>query len=171
MATSVDEPINNITPSASLDDCCEYGPVVAQVGNGKIFIPSIFTPDGNGINDLFQISADANISRIDTFLVMTFYGDTIFNKNNITEIIPENGFDGQVLDTVFATKYLYTIVVTSVDEVKRGFSGNICCVPCDHPLGIPRPTNIGSCGFSTQYDPVNGYDPTIDSGETLDCFD
>ncbi len=171
VATSVpDEPLAPST-SDSLDDCCVFGPTVANVGNGKIFIPSIFTPDGNGMNDYFQISADSNILRIDTFLVATFYGDTIFRKYNITEMTPENGFDGMVLDTVFAVKYIYTVVITSKDSIKRAFNGYVCSVPCDGPLGIPRPENIGNCGFSTQYDPVNGYNPGTNSGEALDCFE
>jgi len=171
-ATSKDDDYNDFQSFELLQSCCDSNPTAAEIGLGKIYIPTAFTPDGNGLNDLFQISADTNISKIDTFLVFNqTTGATVFNKLNITEIIPENGFDGIVADTIIATQYEYLLVVTSKDNVQEKFFGLVCCLPCQMPLNIPTPNSIDNCAFSIQYDPINGYDNSIDSGEALDCFD
>lgn len=171
VATSKDEDFEDLDPSAFIADCCEANPVDAEVGAGKIYIPTIFTPDGNGLNDIFQISADSNILRIDTFLVTDqVTGNIVFNKMNITEITAENGFDGVVSDTIIATQYFYQIIVTSTDSVRQQFFGGICCLPCQEPLNIPTPASIGNCAYPIQYDVINGYDETIDAGEDLDCL-
>ncbi|MBR9916069.1 MAG: hypothetical protein GYB32_14855 [Algicola sp.] len=168
MATSYDEDYDQ----NPFDECCEIDPYFTEVGMGKVYIPTAFTPDNNGINDYFQISADANIARIDTFLIRTEKPrDSIFYRTNITDIVPQNGFDGVVGDTILAALYQYYIVVTSNDGVTESFSGTVCCIPCARPLNLPPPSFIDNCAYPVQYDPLNGYDPSIDSGETVECFD
>ncbi len=171
VATSQDEDFEDLDPSVLVANCCFNNPVIAEVGAGNIYIPTIFTPDGNGLNDVFQISADDNIARIDTFLVTDqITGNIVFNKINITEITADNGFDGLVSDTIIATQYLYQIIVTSTDSVRQQFFGAVCCIPCQEALNLPSPDSIGNCAYPIQYDMINGYDDTIDPGEDLDCF-
>lgn len=152
--------------------CCQDAPIEANLGNGKFFIPTIFTPDGNGINDYFQVSADANILRIDTFWVFDLSnGDTVFYQTNITDITQENGFDGVYQDTIMAAQYGYSICLTSSDQQKSLVGGLICSVPCVDPLNIAEPMNISNCAFASQHNFITGYDSSADSGEDLDCFD
>lgn len=170
-ATSKDVDVDDFEPKNYLSVCCYTEPKELNIGLGSIYVPTIFTPDGNGINDFFQISADSNILRIDTFLVFNqFFGDTVFSATNITDIIPTNGFDGVVSDTVAATQYSYQIFVTSVDNVKVQVFGEICALPCEMPLNIPVPDSLENCAFPIQYDVINGYDENIDSQEDLNCF-
>ena len=168
-ATSRDE---DIAPEDYLSGCCLTEPIELNVGSGSFYVPTMFTPDGNGINDLFQISADSNILQIDTFTIFNqFTGDIVFEERDITEIIPENGFDGIVADTVAATQYSYYLVITSTDNVTVRVSGLICSLPCEEPLNVPRPDNLGDCAFPIQYDEVSGaYNENIDSQEDLNCF-
>ncbi|MGB1206846.1 MAG: hypothetical protein ACPG5B_14450 [Chitinophagales bacterium] len=169
-ATSQDED-GFIEPESLISLACTSAPFEAQVGNGNIFIPTIFTPDGNGINDFFQISADSNILQIDTFTIIHFTSfDTVFHQLNISDIIPTNGFDGVVNDTIRAGYYAYVIVVTSDNGVSQSFTGELTSIPCQDTLGLPRPQNLDNCAFSTQHDFINGYDSTIESNEALDCF-
>lgn len=158
-------------PEAFITDCCVGDPVQANVGNGRIFIPTAFTPDGNGVNDFFQISADSNILMIDTFLVLNpIDTDTFFNETNIADFTPENGFDGVIGDTVVAVQYDYQIVVTSKDNVTLRFVGKICCLPCTIGSSFFAPDSLNNCAFSSQYDPAVGFDASISSGENLNCF-
>jgi hypothetical protein len=155
----------------TIDSCCQFVPTETDLGNGKIFIPTIFTPDGNGINDYFQVVADANILRLDTFMVIDQgTNDTVFYAINITDIIPENGFDGVQNDTIVAAQYRYLVWVTSEDMQSGVYSGLICSVPCVEPLDVPSPLGLGSCAFASQHNFIDGYDPAADSGEELDCF-
>jgi hypothetical protein len=169
VATSQDKPY---LYDPTITTCCQDAPFESNVGNGNFFIPTIFTPDGNGINDLFQVSADANILKIDTFLVFDVTnGDTVFYQTDITDIVPENGFDGVYQDTIVAAQYGYTIWLTSEDQQRRAVSGLVCCIPCVDPLNIAEPMNISNCAFASQHNFITGYDSSADSGENLDCFE
>ncbi len=168
-ATSKD---TDFEPGENLNNCCFTEPIELNVGAGSIYVPTMFTPDGNGINDLFQISADSNILKIDTLTIFNqFSGDIVFDETNITEIIPENGFDGIVADTITATQYNYFLVVTSKDNVTMRINGFICSLPCEAMLNISRPDSLSNCAFPIQYDEVTGtYDENIESQEDLNCF-
>ena len=169
-ATSQDKDLFG-EPEAFISIGCLNAPTAAQVGNGKIFIPTAFTPDNNGINDFFQIVADSNISQINSFLIYHFPSlDTVFNQQNITDIIPTNGFDGVRNDSINASLYFYKITVTSANNISQTFDGDVISIPCQEPLDLPAPTHLDNCAFLSQYDIINGYDSSIDSGETLDCF-
>lgn len=164
-----DEPITNAT---LISECCSRNVQEAEVGSAKIFIPSIFTPDGNGINDFFQISTDTSMLRIDTFFVFDqINGDTVFNSVNIEEIIPENGFDGVVMDSVIATQYAYRITVTSKDSITETFRGRVCCIPCVESLNLPTPRGLMNCTFSSQYTEEGGFDSDNVPNEDMNCFE
>ncbi|MEW7279011.1 hypothetical protein ABW636_10490 [Aquimarina sp. 2201CG1-2-11] len=176
MATSNDDDTHDQTFT---EHCCNQIPISKKVGNGMIYIPSIFTPDNNGVNDIFQISIDSNIVKIDTFLISReiFVGgrnkiDTVFNKTNITEITSKNGFDGKISDSIPPQAlYQFTIVVSSKDSITKKFTGNICAIPCQKNTENSEPDNFESCAFSSQFDPKKGYDPNIEPDEDISCFD
>lgn len=172
IATSMIEEPSYLSDDSTITNCCIDLPTTASIGAGKIFIPNIFTPDNNGINDVFQIIADSAIAQIDTFQIFDIQLDSIvFSKVNITDINPSTGWDGVVNDTIVPSRYLYFIVVSSTDSIQHFFNGAVCCVPCTSPTGVTRPVNLSNCGFATQYDVSTGiYDPNTSSLEELDCF-
>ena len=153
-------------------NCCTGTPFVAAVGAGNVFIPNAFTPDGDGINDFFQISADTGIMRIDTMEIYDqIGGGMIFSSMNITDISPTTGWDGTITDTIVAAQYTYHIILTSTDSVRRTFSGIFCSIPCDNIVEGTAPLNLGNCIFSTQLDIDTWmFDSSTPSQEDLDCF-
>jgi len=153
------------------ESCCSRNPTNVELGAGRLYIPTVFTPNGNGLNDFFQVSVDADIASIDTFMIVDWYtGDTVFYEVDMTEIIPENGFDGVVNDTVRAAEYYYQIVVTSTDNVSGKFGGSVCCLPCTEPLNVSIPPSLENCAFPIQFNVNTGYDENIDPAEDIDCF-
>lgn len=172
VATSEEDEDDYLPEDPSIESCCDTGVIEVAVGNGKIFIPSIFTPDGNGVNDYFYVSVDSNILRLDTFLIYSSNPfDTLYYEVNVTDFSPDNGFDGIVSDTIVAAKYGYILFVTSKDSVTRVVTNTVCCIPCVEPLGVDRPVGIEACGFSSQHNFETGYDFSAESGEPLDCFE
>lgn len=134
VATSVEDEDDYLPEDPSIESCCDTGVREMGVGNGNIFLPSIFTPDGNGINDYFFVSADSNILRLDTFLIYSLDAyDTLYYGVDVTDFSPKNGFDGVVNDTVMAARYGYSLYVTSKDSVTRILTGTLCCIPCVEP--------------------------------------
>ena len=70
------------------------------------FVPNVFTPNGDGLNDTFE----PKMSNIESYKIMIFnrWGDLIFTSKN-----PANQWDGTVNDNpVQIDVYVYKIVVT-----------------------------------------------------------
>jgi gliding motility-associated-like protein len=82
--------------------------------NNRIFIPNAFSPDGDGINDNFNISYNNNPFPISHFVLHIFnrWGEEIFQSDDITQ-----GWDGKKNGNLCpGGVYVYKIVF-SVDGV------------------------------------------------------
>lgn len=172
VATSQEDDIY-LSDDSDTISCCTYAPTLSALGDGNIFIPSAFTPDGDGVNDFFQVVANPGIAQIDTFEIRRLENDSlIFLATNITNINPTTGWDGMVNDTIVPARYSYRIQLTANDNTTDVYDGIVCCFPCAEPSGFAEPLNLGSCIFATQYDPSSGtFNSNTPSGEALDCFE
>ncbi len=59
-----------------------------------VFIPNSFSPNGDGINDIFFINAGAGIEEIISFQVYDRWGEMIFEKNHFPPNDPVFGWNG-----------------------------------------------------------------------------
>ncbi|MCB0567908.1 MAG: gliding motility-associated C-terminal domain-containing protein [Phaeodactylibacter sp.] len=68
----------------------------------RFAVPNTFTPNGDGINDYFNLLASEGVPRVLTFQVFNRWGQMVYDNEN-----PEKGWDGgfngepQVADTYF----------------------------------------------------------------------
>lgn len=156
----------------SITNCCINDGQMARVGLGQLYIPSAFTPDGNGINDYFQVFPDSFVLAIDTFIVEDFSGfSQVFLATDMTDFSEENGFDGVVNDTIVARRYRYAIKVNALGAEPSWVRGEFCAIPCVVPAEQREPINFMRCGYGTQFRMPGGYDPEAEIGEPLDCFE
>ena len=172
-ATSIEEDDIFIVDGDRVTQCCAEPSQVHVVGNGTVFVPNIFTPDGNGINDFFQIIADTGIARIDTFRIWNANVDTLlYQTESITSFTPNNGWDGAVNDTIRPGQVYFQILVSSTDSVQQSIFGYLCVLPCIDPIAEPRPLNLTECIFANQFSFTDSI-PDINnpSFEDLDCFE
>ena len=152
--------------------CCPgFEQNVHLVGNGRIFIPSAFTPDGDGINDVFYVMADTGIARIDLSVFSLERPDTVFAALGVTEFTAANGWDGTELGVIVPKTYEYRARVTADDGTERFFNGGVCSLPCREPTGLPRPSGVGFCQFTDQVDATGFFSDSIRTVEVLDCFE
>lgn len=172
LATSIDE--YDIITDGSIDGCCSTGVVIDSLGGGVVFIPDIFTPNSDGLNDVFQVEADSNIARVDSFRVFTIPDDSLVfaASYNLSDANNSNGFTGLVNDTIIPQQYRYEINLTALNGETRFYNGYVCCLPCNAPLNQPAFGTLEYCGFATKFNSETGlYDYTNPSYETLECFD
>lgn len=170
VATQVEDDIDY--EDESIIYCCFNDGQTLQIGLGQLYIPSAFTPDGNGVNDYFQVFPDSFVLSIDTFVVEYLNGsERVFFATDMTDFSEENGFDGVVDDTIVARQYYYSIKVNALGAEPRWVSGRFCAIPCVAPSEQSEPINFMRCGYGSQFRIPGGYDPEAEIGEPLDCFE
>jgi gliding motility-associated-like protein len=97
--------------------------------NRKVFIPSAFTPDLNGLNDKFTVFAGPDVINIKSLSVFDRWGNHIYIAENLPPSDPSQGWDGtfngQKMDpAVFA----YVAEVVFIDGVILKYSGDVALI-------------------------------------------
>ncbi|MBI3520727.1 MAG: gliding motility-associated C-terminal domain-containing protein [Bacteroidetes bacterium] len=95
-----------------------------------IYIPNAFTPDGNGLNDVFQplgVGIDEDDYRLDIF---DRWGENIFTSNNFRK-----GWDGTVKGGSKMAEqgvYTYKLVVRDIQGGKHPYVGHVTVIKKDN---------------------------------------
>ena len=97
---------------------------VAKTRN--VFIPTAFSPDGDGINDLFTIHAGADVARIKSFLLFNRWGESVheayhFTPNNLA-FSWDGRYRGQLLN---AGVYVYFAEIEFIDGEVILYKGDV----------------------------------------------
>lgn len=151
-------------------DACTVPPVVAAIGDsGALYVPNIFTPNGDVCNDVFQVKG-MHIASFD-LRIETLNGNQVFATTNIDDAWDGTDSNG---DPVRSTLYDYFVTVTDLAGQSYSFNGQVAVV---------RPSNLGGmgggldegetfeiqncddCVFPDQIDPRNG--PVYQTGQQL----
>jgi gliding motility-associated-like protein len=95
----------------------------------QIFIPNVFSPNGDGINDTFFPNAGPTIVNVPTMMLFDRWGNLLFEQRNFPPNNPQMGWDGRykgkVLDpAVFA----YLIKVELVTGEIISLTGDVTLV-------------------------------------------
>ena len=84
------ESTNYIVMLTDVNGCINYDTVKVEViANTLLLLPTAFSPNGDGVNDLFRISKWLNIKKLITFNVYNRWGEVVFSTSDINA-----GWDG-----------------------------------------------------------------------------
>jgi len=94
--------------------------------NRDIYIPNAFSPNSDGINDIFTVYGKEVIEEIEEIMVFNRWGTKVFERRNIPANNEAFGWDGtfngkKLNPAVFA----YYVRVRFVDGITKGFSGDL----------------------------------------------
>ena len=79
----------------SADNCTTIDSVAVIIENRRrVFIPSAFSPNNDGINDFLAIFTGAEVVQVKAFEVFSRWGDQIFSQKNFEPNDPSLGWDG-----------------------------------------------------------------------------
>lgn len=91
---------------------------------GRVQIPNIFTPDGDGVNDSFGILTKAGKEAVSEMQVWNRWGQLVFQSK-----APQARWDGTYRGQPSASDvYAYRIVVSCPDGVMKVYAGSVALV-------------------------------------------
>lgn len=119
------QPKTNTTYFVKVTDgnnCVGYDSVNLGVySKNVLLIPTGFSPNGDGVNDVFKIAKHLNVKTLNYFEVYNRWGEKVFSTTNI-----EHGWDGTYKgDPVPNGTYNWQIQITNYDNEKITKAGNI----------------------------------------------
>lgn len=92
-----------------------------------VFIPNIFSPDGDNINDVFFIQAGQSVTSVRAFQVFNRWGETVYEYYNFQPNNPNIGgwdgtFRGEVMDPAV---FVYYAEIEFIDGLIEIFKGDV----------------------------------------------
>ncbi len=127
-------PINDVTVTATVFDvngCSGRDDMFIKVNKDRrVYFPTAFSPNHDGINDIFQISADQRqITMIKSFVIFNRWGAIV---HQATDFMPDDmtfGWDGGAKDgSINPGVYVYFAEIKFIDGVVIKYTGDITVV-------------------------------------------
>ena len=79
----------------SIDDCVDSDSILVTVDKRRrVFIPNVFTPNFDGVNDRLVIYGGPEVAQVRSFQVYSRWGELIFERNNFAPNEISLGWDG-----------------------------------------------------------------------------
>ncbi len=126
-------PLSSITYTAVVTDtagCSASDSVQVVVKKQRaLFIPNIFSPDGDGFNDRFYIQAGPEVARLLDFRIYDRWGNLVYE---VAELAPNDyaaGWDGSWRDQPAQQGvYVFTFVAEYLDGTTQRYRGDVTLV-------------------------------------------
>jgi len=94
-----------------------------------VYIPNSFSPNGDGLNDVFMIYAGKQVAKVNRFLIFNRWGETVFEFYDFQPNDPAFGWDGTHRgEVVNAAVFVWFAEVEFVDGEVVLFEGDVTLV-------------------------------------------
>ena len=94
----------------------------------SLVIPNIFSPNGDGLNDVFFPSSKHPVDIL-SFLVFDRWGNQIFILENVTTNDPTKGWNGKNSDReTLPGSYIWRMVLSYKDGSSQTLTGDVVLV-------------------------------------------
>ncbi|KAA3628731.1 MAG: gliding motility-associated C-terminal domain-containing protein, partial [Bacteroidetes bacterium] len=99
---------------------------VKVIPDYSVYIPNVFSPDGNGIHDEFTCFITGAVAEISVFSVYDRWGNLVFQDNNISNPLNYKGWTGNVEgEQAIQGVYVYMIRIKFLNGVEKVFAGDV----------------------------------------------
>ncbi len=143
--------------------CCNTPHLEACIGGAKVYISNVFTPNGDGTNDLFYVSSGSGINRIEQFTISDQDGTPVFEKFSFFANNPDQGWDGRLPDGSLPNGvYNYQIIISNAAGLSETLEGQVCARTGD----LTCVDKEQHCAYGLQHDGTGGFNPDFATGET-----
>lgn len=109
IATTEPESSGTVSASLRMPDGCMYSDDISVrvVNTVNLFIPTAFSPNGDGVNDVFAVYSNVGVTRIENFQVFDRWGGQVF-VSEARDVEWDGTRGGEPLDP---GSYIYTGMV------------------------------------------------------------
>ena len=78
--------------------CVDSDSIIIYVdrGEGQVYVPTAFSPNDDGVNDLFRIYSGPTVTRIKSFLVFDRWGELVYKYEDFDPKDPSRGWNGKL---------------------------------------------------------------------------
>ncbi|HQU58919.1 MAG TPA: gliding motility-associated C-terminal domain-containing protein, partial [Saprospiraceae bacterium] len=123
-------PLETMAFSVRVSDengCTAFDRITVFVDRRRnVFIPNVFSPNGDGQNDVFTIFAGPEAVRVKTFYVFNRWGEPMYELFNFEPNNPAFGWDGTHRGELMnGGVYVYMAEIEFVDGVTELYKGDI----------------------------------------------
>jgi gliding motility-associated-like protein len=130
LSVSMYQPVHTITvycQAFSSFGCSAIDSMVVRViPDPTLFVPNVFSPDGNGINDSFTFYPPISVDKVLSFHVFDRWGELVFHDNDISDIKNYKGWDGKINGALASQGvYCYMIHVLYLNGTEKTVAGDV----------------------------------------------
>ncbi len=114
----------------SEDDCTDSESMsIFVTKRRRVYVPNIFSPDNDGINEFFFVNAGPEADLVVSFSVLDRWGNLIFQAENTPINDSSQGWDGKFKgDELNPGSYVWVAEVGFIDGVVEKYSGTISLI-------------------------------------------
>jgi gliding motility-associated-like protein len=130
---------------------------------GDICLPNIFTPNGDGVNDILLVRQSTGLPQIDTltFMIKDASGTILFYSND-----PAVGWDGSYNGKKKAGVYTCEVNARLTNDETIEFTGTVTMLP--DLLNDYRVNDCSECRFGSQFSGHGDFDTDLPTNEPSD---
>jgi gliding motility-associated-like protein len=93
--------------------------VLESCEDGQVTIPNVFSPNGDGINDVFRIETGLGVSTVDNVKIFNRWGEMVFQAEGVFDSW-DGTQNGKVLDPGVYVYYLDVICSNETKSIRKG---------------------------------------------------
>lgn len=94
--------------------------------NAEVFIPNVFSPNGDGANDYFTVFGGNNLQAIARMQIFDRWGNVIYEETGLTPNVETEGWDGYFKgEPLGQGVYVYVIQLHFIDGKHKVVTGDI----------------------------------------------
>ena len=153
----------------TLKGCCSQPGISESFGDARLYIPNIFTPNFDHINDNLLV-VGINIKTIRSLRITDLNGKVVREVRDSPFDHYQNVWDGMDGEKFYEGAFRLAITVEREDGALFTFESYVCSYPCGFAESNVKLSMTG-CQFADQVNPDYQFDPMIPTQEPLNCFE
>ncbi len=127
IASPLDDMTYIVTATDSITGCTASDEITVFINKDRnVYIPNIFSPNGDGSNDVFMIFGGAGVTNVVSFRIYDRWGELLFEAENFGTNDPEQGWDGTYRGRdLNPGVFVYVAEIEFIDGISIPYKGDV----------------------------------------------